>query len=175
MDFKRKGWWGKVRADQVPGYDPNSDVPPDKIVQLGSPRRLKTIFNVNSAVANNAGRYKFYMQNAASRPYWLYVQIDRLTKRKSHEPFNGKVFRYDDPIWDIIYPPNGWNCSCYIIALTEEEMKMRGLKLSKGKSLQKYIKQDIPEEWQYNPAKEYASWKPDLSNYDVDLRAVYGG
>ena len=109
-ELRSLGWWDKVRADQVPGYDPNSAIDPGKMVQLGSPRRLSTIYQTNTNVAYNAARYKFQTQNIESRPYWLYNQIDRPSKRKAHERYAGKVFRADDPIWDKIYPPNGFNC-----------------------------------------------------------------
>lgn len=173
--LKRKGWWGKVRADQVPGYDPASGTPPDKIVQLGSPRRLKTIYNVNANVAYSAGNYKSNIAVTSYFPYWQYNQIDRPSMRKSHHPFDKKVFRWDDPIWDIIYPPSDWNCGCYISPLTEEQIKSRGLKVENGNDFVALAKKNIPEEWQYNPAKEYATWQPDLSKYDDDLRNAFNG
>ncbi len=166
-ELKALGWWGKVRADEVPGYDPNSGVDPNKIVQLGSPRRLKTIYQTNANVAYNAARYKFQALNAASRPYWLYNQLDRPHKRKEHARYAGKVFMYNDPIWDHIYPPNGFNCGCYVTALTYDEVISRGLKIWKGSD----VIVDIGEGWDYNPGKEL--FTPDLTKYDADLRAVY--
>lgn len=168
--LKELGWWGKVRADQVPGYNPASGVDPDKIVQLGSPRRLKTIYQVNSNVANNAGRWKFFQQNAASRPYLRYHQLDRKTKRKSHTPFHNKVFHISDPVWNIIAPPSDWMCGCYLTAHTADEVKDNGWEIADGKNFIKLAKKNIPAEWQYNPGKEYANWQPDLSKYDDDIK-----
>ena len=171
--LKSKGWWGKVRADQVPGYDPSLGVEPDKIVQIGSPRRLKTIYNVNANVAYSAGGYKTSIANTASRPYWQYKQLDRPSMRKSHMPFSDKVFRWDDPIWNTIYPPSGWNCGCYVNPLSKVEVEARGLKIENGNEFIKLAEKNISEEWQYNPAKDYANWKPDLSKYDDDIRKQY--
>ncbi|HOJ19594.1 MAG TPA: phage minor head protein [Ignavibacteriaceae bacterium] len=168
--LKRLGWWGKVKASDVPGFDPSSGIDPNKIVQLGSPHRLKTIYRVNSSVAYNANRYKSQLANYESRPYWLYVQLDRPTKRKSHEPFHNKVFMYNDPIWDIIYPPNGWYCMCSVRALTHSELEAMGFVVSRGEDFREFIG-EIPEEWRYNPGKN--SFEPDLTKYDLDLLAIY--
>ncbi len=165
--LKRLGWWGKVRADEVPGYDPNSGIPPDKMIQLGSPRRLLTIYNTNANVAYNAARYKFQAQNAASRPYWLYVQIHRPSYRKEHALYDGKVFMWNDPIWDKIYPPNGFNCGCRVVALTYDEVLARGLKVWNGSD----VRIDVADGWDYNPGKSL--FEPDLLKYDSDLRAIY--
>ncbi len=166
-NLKRLGWWGKVRADEVPGYDPASGGDPNKIVQLGSPRRLQTIFQTNSNVAYNSGRYKFQIQNAVNRPYWLYNQLERKHKRKAHAVYANKVFMFDDPIWNIIYPPNRWGCGCYVIALTKEEVEARGLKVCKGSD----ERIDVAEGWDYNPGKSY--YKPDPAKYDKEIFAQY--
>lgn len=159
--LKKLGWWDKVKASDVPGYDPASGIDPNKIVQLGSPSRLKTIYATNANVAYSAGRYKMMAANAANRPYWQYKQLERKRKRIAHTYYADKIFRADDPIWNIIFPPNGWYCGCYVLPLSQAEVESRGLETSSGADFQ--IK-DIPPEWQYNPGKE--AFKPDLSKYD---------
>jgi len=164
--LKRLGWWGKVKAGDVPGYDPASGIDPDKIVQLGSPHRLKTIYRVNSSVAYNSQRFKSQWANRESRPYWWYLQLQRETRRKSHEKFHNKVFLATDPIWDKIYPPNGWNCMCSVRALTKQEFEERKLKLYDGSKFS-FDDNTIPEEWLYNPGK--TDFQPDFNKYDADL------
>ncbi|MNY02870.1 hypothetical protein D3C86_1354600 [compost metagenome] len=46
------------------------------------------------------------------------------------------MFRHDDPIWSAIFPPNGFNCRCRVVALTEAAVKRRGLTIvsSAGRS-----------------------------------------
>lgn len=170
--LKELGWWGKVRADEVPGYDPQSGVPPDKIVQLGSPYRLKTIYQTNANVAYSAGRWKFFQENKNSRPYLQYKQIQRSTKRDDHFYYHNKIFHIDDPIWNKIMPPNGFNCGCYTIALDRDEVGALGLKVSDGSKTK--IK-GIGKGWDFNPAKDYANWQPDLNKYDDDLKNAYNG
>ena len=161
--LKKLGWWGKVNASDVPGYDPANGIDPNKIVQLGSPSRLKIIFTTNANVAYSAGNYKSLMEVVGEYPYWLYNQIERKHKRKAHANYAGKVFMWDDPIWDSIFPPNGFFCGCYVTSLNKSQMEVRGLKVWKGEDVA--IK--VEEGWDYNPGKSY--YKPDLSKYDKTL------
>ena len=165
--LKRLGWWGKVKAKDVPGYVPSPDIDPEKIVELGSPRRLRTIYTVNTNVAYGAGRWNSFVANAKSRPLLQYHQIDRKTKRKSHTPFDKKVFYWNDPIWKIIAPPSAWLCGCYLTAHTLEEAKQKGWKISKGSDFMEIAKSNVPEEWQYNPGETYPAWDNVESNYIV--------
>lgn len=48
--------------------------------------------------------------------------------RQAHAELHGQAWRHDDPIWDAIYPPNGFNCRCRVQALAEEEAERRGAK-----------------------------------------------
>ena len=115
--LQAKGWWGKQVIVDGQG---NAEV-----VQLGSPRRLKTIYQTNLQSAYMAGRMQAQMA-ADAFPYLQYVAVLDGRTRPSHRDLDGKVFRKDDPIWQSIYPPNGYNCRCRTRALTERQMSREG-------------------------------------------------
>lgn len=163
--LKLLGWWGKVKVKDVPGFDAERSrgTDPESYVQLGSPSRLKTIYTTNANVAYSAGNYKSLIEVVGEYPYWLYNQIERKHKRKAHANYAGKVFMWNDPIWDIIFPPNGFFCGCYVTSLTKAEVEARGLKVWNGTEVA--IK--VEEGWDYNPGKSY--YQPDLSKYDKSL------
>jgi len=119
-----KGWWGKKTVT-------GSDGEPE-IVQEGSPRRLQTIFRTNLQTAYAAGRWKEFENNKADRPYLQYVAIMDSRTRPSHAAMSGKVFPIDSPVWDVIAPPNGFNCRCRLRALSAENLKTRGLSVETG-------------------------------------------
>jgi len=114
------GWWG--RRELL-----DADTGEITEVQLGSMRRLRTIYNANMNSAYMAGRYKRFLDNADARPWWRYVAILDGRTRKTHKALDGKVWRYDDPIWNILWPPNGFNCRCDVQALTDEGLKRKGI------------------------------------------------
>lgn len=118
--LKELGWWGKV-VDE----DGNT-------VQLGSVRRLKTIFRTNKSTAYHAGRYMEQMANSDEQPYWQYVAVKDSRTRVSHLALDGKVYRFDDPIWNTMYPPNDWGCRCRVRALSEFRLKKNGLSVSES-------------------------------------------
>lgn len=158
------GWWGKMPAKDVPIFDPASGEDPDKIVQLGSPRRLKTIYRTNALTSYNAGRYKSQYDNKSDRPFGEYVQIERPSKRRDHAEWHRRVFRLDDPIWDRIYPPNGFGCGCRVRTLTEADVKERGLQIEDGSRYEGTL---ADEGWNYNPGK--AAFYPNLDDYSYNV------
>ena len=116
--LRAKGWWGK-------GVHVDPDTLEARLVQLGSSRRLWTIYQTNLQSAFMAGRYKRQMQ-ADAFPYLMYVAVMDARTRPSHAALNGKVYRKDDPVWDAIYPSNGFNCRCRTRALTEGQLAREG-------------------------------------------------
>lgn len=122
--LQKLGWWGKQVIVDSAG---NAET-----VQLGSPRRLALIYNVNTRVAYNVGRYAQLMNSADTHPFWQYVAVMDSRTRPSHAALNGLVFRYDDPFWKTHYPPNGWNCRCRVRALSQERMDALGLTVTQG-------------------------------------------
>ncbi|EBO3826560.1 phage head morphogenesis protein [Salmonella enterica] len=188
--LKAKGWWGKTTAvNPVTGEE--------EAVQQGSPWRLETIFRTNMDTLYSAGRWAEQMDNAAARPYWMYVAIRDSRTRKTHLAMHGLVFRCDDPFWDAFYPPNGWRCRCSVIALTQAEVSQRNLRVGNsagalGQTLRlvsektgemqpvtTYRMRDIISNssiiispdvgWSYNPGRGY---RPDLAKYGGTLAAL---
>ncbi|QIH08931.1 MULTISPECIES: phage minor head protein [unclassified Pseudomonas] len=119
--LESQGWWGKQVIVDSQGVG--------ELVQLGSPRRLKTIYQTNLQSAYMAGRKAEMEQTTETHPYWMYVAILDGKTRPSHRALSGRVYRHDDPIWSAIYPPNGFNCRCRVTALSESAAKRRGLKV----------------------------------------------
>jgi SPP1 gp7 family putative phage head morphogenesis protein len=74
--------------------------------------RAETIYRTNLQSAYQAGRYEQMSDPDVleMRPYWRYVAVIDDHTRPEHAAMHGKVFPADDPIWDVWYPPNGFNC-----------------------------------------------------------------
>lgn len=144
-----------------------------------NPSRANTIFLTNIQTAYNVGHYKSMTDETTTklRPYWQYHTAGDEAVRETHLAMEGKVYRYDDPIWDIWYPPNGFNCRCTVTTLSKRQMEQRGYELetmiphdvdySTGEILFKY-----PDKgFSHNPAK--TEWKPDVSKYSPELKTVF--
>jgi len=109
-----KGWWGKsLEIDPLTGEE--------KLVQLGSTRRLRTIYWANTRTAHAAGEWERTERNKAFLPFLLYVLSTAERKRPEHERLVGIVAPVDDPIWDRLYPPNGWGCECRVRQISRRE------------------------------------------------------
>jgi len=116
--LQAKGWWGKQIIVDSAG---NAEV-----VQLGSPRRLKTIYQTNLQSAYMAGRYQAMKASADSHPYWQYVSVLDGKTRPSHRAMNGRIFRHDDGLWNTSFPPNGFNCRCRARPMSEFSVAREG-------------------------------------------------
>lgn len=122
--FKSRGWWGKQKI-----VDENGE---EKEIQLGSPHRVRTIYKQNMQSAYNAGRYLQLLEDVDFAPYFVYNSMLDESTRPSHRALHGKVYRYDDPVWASIFPPNGWGCRCFVKSLSEREVERKGIKVERS-------------------------------------------
>lgn len=119
-ELERKGWWGvKEFVDPTTGEL--------KQVQLGSPRRLKTIYSANIRSARAAGQWDRIQKTKEARPYLIYELGPSERHRPEHAALRGLVLRADDPFWHSHFPPNGWGCKCRVRQLSQTEVDRRGL------------------------------------------------
>lgn len=122
--LQEKGWWGKKTVINPEGREQE--------VQLGSPRRLRTIYDTNMQSAFAAGRYKAMLAGAETRPYWEWRHITISNPRKQHVALNGRLFRFDDPFWNVAYPPSEWGCKCRVIARSAREVEGKEILSGEG-------------------------------------------
>ncbi|MFK3910864.1 phage minor head protein [Enterobacter cancerogenus] len=144
--LQRKGWLGRGLV-----ADDDGVLQGKKLM----PYRLDTIFRTNIQSAYAAGRYQQQMRNVADRPYWEYNAVMDNRTRPTHAALNGRVFRWDDPIWQTIYPPNGYNCRCWVRALTEAQMKNHPLGVESSDDRLLTVQQPYGLDGEMRPVKAY--------------------
>lgn len=144
-----------------------------------NPFKADVIFQTNLQTAYNAGHYKSMTDDTAVklRPFWQYRTAADGNVREEHAQMHGKVYRADDPIWDVWYPPNGFRCRCSVVSLSERQVKERGLTVE-TKPPRKVdwetgeILESRPDKgFATNPAKQV--WEPDLTVLSTPVRKVF--
>jgi len=144
-----------------------------------NPWKSDNIFRTNMQTAFNAGHYKSMTDETAMklRPFWRYRTAGDGDVRESHAIMEGRVFRADDPIWDIWYPPNGFKCRCIVVSLTKKQVERMGLHVetkapfdvdySTGEILPAFPDKGFSN----NPAKTV--WRPDMINISPILKRIF--
>lgn len=112
----RKGWWG--RAEMV---DPESGEARE--VQLGSTRRLKTIYDTNLRTAHAEGQWERIQASRDSFPYLMYSGNNSEHPRLEHSSWDGLVLPADDPWWESHMPVRAWGCKCRVIQMTRRQVE----------------------------------------------------
>lgn len=130
-DFKRnliptlqkKGWWGRMSV-----IDPETGE--EHTVQLGSVRRLETIFDVNMRVSFAQGRWEQQQEMKDAFPYLRYEGIFDSRIRPQHRRWHGTILPVNHPWWKTHYPPNGWKCRCDAVPVSADDIARYGWKIS---------------------------------------------
>lgn len=158
-----KGWWGRREmTDPLTGKA--------RTVQLGSSRRLRTIFDVNLRQAYGAGRWERIEATKAAMPYLRYTAVggkegDGRT-RPQHRAWHGTVLPVYDPWWQNHYPPCDFGCRCSAEQFNARTLERRGWKVDEAPPKfppQSYVnprtgevsivEQGISPSFNYNPGK----------------------
>lgn len=97
-------------------------------------RRARLTYRVTVAQAYAAGRWQQIQRLKASRPYLRYVHVDpelsQPASREEHAAWHGLILPVDHEWWVTHYPPNGWNCRCYVQSLSERDLVRYGRRVS---------------------------------------------
>ena len=129
--MQAKGWWGQKTV-----INPSGDA---QRVQLGSPRRLTTIYHTNRRSAVMAAKYQRLCEAIETHPYWQYLHHDSAHPRLNHLALHGAVYAATDVFWTYGFPPNGFGCKCTVKALTASRAEKAGI----AKSDMRSFTQDI--------------------------------
>lgn len=114
------GWWGKQEVkDPLTGEI--------VVARLGTPARLETIFRTNAQAAYAAGHWQEIKAQQEVAPFLMYDAVDDFRTRPLHRSWDQKVLPVTNPWWSTHFPPNGWNCRCGVIQLSQAEVESLGL------------------------------------------------
>lgn len=94
----------------------------------------EVVLRTNQSSIYNVSRWENMQSDNNVEGIRYRAVIDSRT-RKDHADLNGLVAKKDDPIWDEIYPPNGYNCRCDAVPITIQEAKREKIQ---------YIPKDAP-------------------------------
>jgi SPP1 gp7 family putative phage head morphogenesis protein len=106
-----------------------NEITDDAGIQRLDAFNIDVAFSTATAKAYAAGRYEQMTQPAVLDvlPYWQYLTVGDTHVRPEHAVLDYFVARADDPVWNKIYPPNGFGCRCNAISLlVEEAMRFKG-------------------------------------------------
>ncbi|HCR2154470.1 TPA: hypothetical protein OND32_002396 [Enterobacter asburiae] len=119
----KRGWWGQQMMD-----DPLTGE--SRVVQLGSDRRIRTIYETNMRTARSAGQWERIERTRRAMPYLLYTLGPSREHRAEHLQWADLCLPVDDPFWHTHIGPNGWGCKCGVRQVSKyeyEQMQAKGV------------------------------------------------
>lgn len=113
------GWWGRREVlDPLTGNLVKA--------QLGSPSRLKLIYDTNMRVAHAAGQWQRAQRTKSTHPFFIYTLGPSIIHRELHVRWDGTILPVDDPWWNAHTPPNGYNCRCRLRTVSRRRVEKKG-------------------------------------------------
>jgi len=93
------------------------------------PWRTRIVFDTNVAQAQSDGDWDQVHAEGVivAFPFFRY-RARMINTRDSHAWMNGRVYASGDPVWDEWWPPNGFNCHCWIDYISADEAERLGIR-----------------------------------------------
>ncbi len=119
--------------------------------------------------------YTNALRTAQAADKWQYLQRFELLEyrtagdervRESHAELHGKIYPTKAKIWDLIYPPNGWNCRCTVIPADGKKAD------TDSNEMRRKMKKVLPAYFQKNAGKDLVIFN---KNHPVVMRANDNG
>lgn len=92
-------------------------------LSFDQPWAYETMVRTETNLAYSAGRQHFNNDPAVSEILHSmeYSAVGDARTRPNHLDYDGTIAPVDDPIWQSITPPNGYNCRCTLIEVFDDE------------------------------------------------------
>lgn len=117
--LQARGWWGRqAQRDPQTGEDVEA--------QLGSPRRLKVIYDTNLRTAHAEGQWERIQANKGAFPFLEYDGANSENPRLQHSAWDGLVLPVDDPFWLSHCPVKEFGCKCRVIPRSARQLERQG-------------------------------------------------
>ena len=92
----------------------------------------RTEYETANLTAEAAANYQRLKAKSGKFPYWQYVTAGDEKVREEHKKLDGVTLMHNDPLWDKIYPPNGWKCRCHVVPRMKHEVSKEMVNTSKN-------------------------------------------
>lgn len=116
--------------------------------------RTRVIYTTNLQTSYAAGRYAQLSDPdlLKLKPLWQYKHNDSvLNPRPEHLSWHNITLPPEHAFWKTHFPPGGWGCKCYVVAVSYEQAVKSGAKLEAPKNYQS--NEGIDEGWDYAPGQ----------------------
>jgi len=137
-----------------------------EVIRLGETYHkawLKAEYNTVVASAQTAAQWADYQTTKDIYPYLVYKTQDDSRVRMAHRGLHNVAKPIDDEFWDQYYPPNGWQCRCYVLqSRSDSGYTTDPTFLPDDKS--------HPPAFRSNPGKTGKIWTKDHPYFDVTLK-----
>ena len=93
----------------------------DKINDVYNKNWLRAEYNNATSGSQMASIWNDNIQDIETFPFLKYLTTGDQRVRQSHVELNNIIKPVNDPFWDMYFPPNGWNCRCTTLKLSDDE------------------------------------------------------
>lgn len=147
--------WVDEAQNILADYIPVPDMPP--------PRYLNTNLRTAMQSSYHAAQYIRLQDDSIKDiyPAYQYKTLADNRVREEHRRLHDTIWRNTDPVWDKIWPPNGWNCRCYIKPLNQDEVNssvVQPQNLTEEQVNMILEEGNIPKDFQRNAGKKMSIW-----------------
>ncbi len=150
-----KDVWVAEAQSIMADYISIQDMPP--------PRYLNTNLRTAMQSSYHAAQFNRLQDPSVKElyPSYQYKTLNDARVREQHRKLHDKIWKNNDEIWNHIWPPNGWNCRCYVKPLNQEEENNSAVEpLTSSNELRQEIVREgkIGKDFDRNPGQVRSIW-----------------